>query len=105
MIDKIDKKILIIIIASVIAAVTIVAYSMLSLDLTTLPAIKSTAQNQMIKSLPKATGNIDDIVSALLLEASSDEALVAQEYADESLAASDDSEINDFGQFYDDNEL
>lgn len=105
MIDKIDKKILIIVIASIIAAVTIVAYSMLSLDLTVLPAVKSTAQNQMINSLPKATGSIDDIVSALLLEASSDETLVAQEYADESLAASDDGEINSFGQFYDDNEL
>ncbi len=105
MIDKIDKKILIIIVASIIAAGTIAAYSILSLDLTVLETVKPTAQNQIKDSLPKATGNIDDIVSALLLEASSDEALVTQEYADESLATSDDSEINNFGQFYDDNEL
>ncbi len=52
-----------------------------------------------------ATGNIDDIVSALLSESSSDLTDFSGEAADSALMSSDNQEISDFAQIYDENEF
>lgn len=54
---------------------------------------------------PAATGNIDDLVKALLQD-TSNEALGAEEESnDAALIAADSQEISDFGQSYDENKF
>ncbi len=105
-----DKKTLMVLTLAVLVVLAVFSCFMFFSPLTKnkiqeTPVAQPTVQNQPKESLPKATGNIDDTVNALLLEASADETLAAEEDLDNELATIDDSEINNFGQFYDDNEL
>lgn len=52
-----------------------------------------------------ATGNIDDAINALLLESSYDLTDFSGETRDSSLLSSDNQEISDFTQIYDENEF
>ena len=54
---------------------------------------------------PPATGNIDDVVDALMKELSDEDSLLKEEDDDAVLAISDSQEISDFGQSIDENEL
>lgn len=52
-----------------------------------------------------ATGNIDDIIDALLSESSSEQVLVSDETKDSSLVSNDSQEIGAFMQVYDEKEF
>lgn len=54
---------------------------------------------------PKATGNIDDTVDALLKELIDEESLYEEEEDDVEILISDIQEISDFGQSIDESEL
>lgn len=54
---------------------------------------------------PLATGNIDDVVDALLKELLDEEALLVEEERDVGLVTSDNKEINNLGQSVNENEL
>ncbi len=67
-------------------------------------------QNREIEGLVQpeikpATGNIDDVVDALLSESSSDLTDFSGEIGDSSLVSSDNQEISDFTKIYDENEF
>lgn len=54
---------------------------------------------------PPATGNIGDLIDALMKELSDEESLFIQEEYDTVLITSDAQEIDDFGQSIDESEL
>lgn len=49
---------------------------------------------------PKATGNINDVISALIKDSTDEQALLNEEAADASLVTNDSQTISDFGQSY-----
>ena len=54
---------------------------------------------------PPATGNVDDVINALMKELSDLESLLKQEESDVVLITGDSQEIDDFGQAIDESEL
>jgi hypothetical protein len=54
---------------------------------------------------PAPTGNVNDLVEALLREISDEQALLNEEEVDAELILSDSKEISDFGQSINENEL
>lgn len=54
---------------------------------------------------PAATGNVDDIVDALMKELSDEESVLTEEEGDAALVTSDSQEIADFGQSVDEDDL
>lgn len=54
---------------------------------------------------PPATGNVDDIIDALMRELSDETSLLVQEEYDTVLITNDTKEISDFGQSIDESEL
>ncbi len=54
---------------------------------------------------PAATGEIDDVVDALLKETADETSILTEEEGDAGLVGSDGQEISDFGQSIDENEL
>jgi len=54
---------------------------------------------------PAATGNVNDLVEALLREISDEQGLLNEEEVDAELILSDSKEISDFGQSINENEL
>lgn len=54
---------------------------------------------------PPATGNVNDLVEALLREISDEQGLLNKEEADAELILSDSKEISDFDQSINENEL
>lgn len=55
--------------------------------------------------LPKATGNVDDAVAAILQGVSDEQLFLSEEDSDTSLITLDDQEIANFGQAYDESQL
>lgn len=55
--------------------------------------------------LPEATGNVDDLENALLMELADIESMLLEEDLDADLIISDNVEIDNFGQSVDENEL
>ena len=52
-----------------------------------------------------ATGNVDDAVNSVLLEASADAAVFGDESADSAVLQEDTQAISDFGQTYDEKQF
>jgi hypothetical protein len=55
--------------------------------------------------IPETTGNIDDVVEAILTFSENEGILMSEEIADANLLTADSQEINDFGQSYNENEF
>ncbi|MBU4284933.1 hypothetical protein KKF60_02945 [Patescibacteria group bacterium] len=55
--------------------------------------------------IPATTGNVDDIIDAILTFSDNEEILMNEETADINLITADSQEINDFGQSYNENEF
>lgn len=56
-------------------------------------------------SLPKATGNIDDTVDALIQDSVNEQAILGTEDDVASIITDDSQAISDFGQSYNENEI
>jgi len=54
---------------------------------------------------PPATGEVDDVVDALLKELSDEEPLLTEEEGDTSLVTGDSQEVSNFGQTINEDEL
>jgi len=54
-------------------------------------------------NLPKATGNIDDVVNSLILGADAESTIIYRDSTDVSSINYDDAEISNFGQSYENN--
>lgn len=71
--------------------------------LTNIPSGEESAAKENI--IPKATGNVDDIVSALILGAEEEKTILGDATEDKALIVSDSQDISGFSQSADENEF
>ena len=69
------------------------------------PAPYIPSSNKKEAGLPKATGNVDDLVEASIRAILDENSLYTEEDNDVSLGLTDNKEINDFGQTVNENEF
>ena len=93
---------ILIIIGLVAVTIVIVAYLLLGPQPEYFYSLVGVKKNY---SLPTATGNIDDSVSALLKEAGFEESIAAEEDADLEMIKDDTKEVGGFGQSVNENEF
>ena len=98
------KDLIMLLIAFIIGAVVI---SVCCFLLPEKPSLTQFFGRTTVKEIvpPPATGNIDDIIDALLKEISDEASLFIQEEYDTVLITNDAQEIDDFGQSIDESEL
>ena len=96
-----DNKLIIFLIVAIVilAIVAIFAYNLF------LKEKPSVIEGPLEIVPPPATGNIDDLVDALMKEIADIESLLAGEDSDAALISADSQEIGDFGQSVNENEL
>lgn len=69
------------------------------------PAPYISSPNKKESGMPKATGNVDDLVEASIRAILDENSLYSEEDNDVSLGLTDNKEINDFGQTANENEF
>ena len=68
------------------------------------PVERKVEQEPAMAVVP-ATGNVDDIINALLADSANDQALFAEAETEAELIAADGQAISDFGQSYNANDI
>jgi hypothetical protein len=103
------KNIIAIVIALVVVALGFSAYYFLALDKSPLDSDLLNGEEFLLDEeevvLPDATSDIDGIIDALLLEASGEEKIAAEQDNDAELITSDSQEVGDFNQSVKEDEL
>lgn len=96
------------IILTVIVVIAAVAVIFVGLNKKTKPgeqakgSLKTTPSIEAI-NLPKATGNIDDVINSLMLGADAEASSIYSDSTDVSAVSYDNTEISNFGQSYENN--
>ncbi len=97
-----NRLIILVIVAVVIIAIVAIFAFLLTEKLSIKPPITEGPQKIVP---PPATGNVDDLVDALLKEVADIKSLLAGENSDAVLISTDSQEIGDFGQSFNESEL
>lgn len=100
----VKKDIIMLLIVFIVGAVVI---SVCVFFLPEKPSLTQFSGRTMVREIvpPPATGNIDDVIDALMKELSDEESLFVKEEGDVVLITGDSQEIDDFGQSINESEL